>query len=72
MSWGGGSGSTQTFNIDKYCEIPAFRRDAHQTGALLGFRAEKSGNYVLTFRDNLMVIFLTLEDGTDRFVPKIR
>jgi hypothetical protein len=39
---------------------------ANQLFDLLGYYAALVGNSVPTFRDNLSVDFLTLEDGTDK------
>jgi hypothetical protein len=55
--------------------ISGFRRDVAENGALLGYYAASSDNFLPTFRDNLSVLssgfknfFAT--DGTDRFSRK--
>jgi hypothetical protein len=37
------------------CEISGFRREVHENCALLGYYTGSSGNFLLTFRDNLSV-----------------
>jgi len=58
--------------------ISGFRLEVAGNCALLGYYAESSGNFLLTFRDNLPVPssgfknpFLNPEDGTDRLFRNV-
>jgi len=37
------------------CEIAGFRHEADENSSLLGYYKASSGNFLLTFRDNLSV-----------------
>jgi hypothetical protein len=46
--------------------ISSFLREVDEIGPLLGYYAAYSDNSVPTFRDNISVPLMTLQDGTDR------
>jgi len=46
--------------------ISGFRREIDEIGALVGYYAAYSDNSSPTFRDNISVPLMTLEDETDR------
>jgi hypothetical protein len=54
--------------LKKLYLISGFRREVDEKCILLGYYVAGSGNFLLTFRDNLSVP----KDGTDRFFPKLR
>jgi hypothetical protein len=45
--------------------VSDFRCDVDEISALLGYYEALNGNHLPTFRDNVSVPSLTLEDGTD-------
>ena len=62
LSRGNQKKSSSSHCVSFNCEILGFRREAAKNCALLGYYAASSGNFLLTFRDNLSISSLRFKN----------
>jgi len=55
-------------DLTSTCVISGFRHEVDENNTLLGYYAASSGNFLRTFRDNLLVpsLRVSLEYGTNK------
>jgi hypothetical protein len=53
------------------CVVSGFRREADENFALVGYYAVNSGNFLLTFQDNLSAPSSGGQDGADRLSQNV-